>query len=73
MDVAQYNSIYISGSGQGLWSLLYYIKFCSEEEINGAAFKRLSNEDLTEMGFKRGPRMNITDIIKDLKQTDAEV
>ena len=46
--------------------------FFSEEEINGAAFKDLSSEELEEMGFKRGPRKNIMNIIKDLKQTDAE-
>ena len=41
--------------------------FCSEEEVNGAAFRDLSNEELKDMGFKLGPRMNIMNIIKDLK------
>ena len=40
----------------------------SEDEINGAAFKDLSREDLKEMGFKRGPRMNIMNIIEALVQ-----
>ena len=44
-----------------------YMVLISEEEINGAAFKNLSNEDLKEMGFKRGPRMNIMPIIEALK------
>ena len=36
----------------------------AEEEINGAAFKNLSDEVLKDMGFKTGPRMNIMTIIQ---------
>ena len=51
--------------------LSHKLTFCSEEEINGAAFKDLSDDDLKEMGFKLGPRKNIKDIIKSLTQTEA--
>ena len=43
----------------------YYL--ISEDEINGTAFKDLTEKDLKEMDFKRGPRMNIMKIIAELK------
>ena len=39
----------------------------SGEEINGAAFRDLSSEELEEMGFKCGPRKNIMTIIATLE------
>ena len=38
----------------------------AEDEINGLAFRKLNDADLKEMGFKRGPRKNILDIISSL-------
>ena len=43
----------------------YYLT--SEDEINGAAFKDLTEKDLKGMDFKCGPRMNIMKIIAELK------
>ena len=43
------------------YSLIFLIP---EEEINGAAFKDLSIEELEKMGFKTGPRKNIMTIIQ---------
>ena len=45
----------------------WYILLITEEEINGAAFKDLTEKDLKEMDFKRGPCMNIMKIIAELK------
>ena len=48
--------------GGGLWAS--FCIFCSEEEVNRATFRDLSNEELKDMGFKLGPHMNIMNIIK---------
>ena len=56
--------------GSLLWPPILLI---SEDEINGAAFKDLSKEDLKEMGFKRGPCMNIMNIIAALEVRALDV
>ena len=37
--------------------------YCAEQEINGLAFRKLTDVDLKEMGFKLGPRKNILHFI----------
>jgi hypothetical protein len=36
---------------------------CIDEEINGKAFRELTDENLKELGFKMGARINIRGII----------
>ena len=55
------------------WMILlnYHPHAYTEEEINGLAFRKLTDVDLKEMGFKRGPHKNILDIVISLLSVEV--
>ena len=47
--------------------LLNNVMFILDEDINGEAFVELTDNDLSEMGFKKGQRMKMLKIISSVK------
>ena len=47
--------------------LLSNVMFILDEDINGEAFMELTDNDLSETGFKKGQRMKILKIISSVK------
>ena len=46
--------------------LCEFLYFCIDEEINGKAFRELTDDNLKELGFKMGARINIKGIISSI-------
>ena len=54
------------GKLHGRLGKVYYVRMCTDEHINGEAFRKLTDGDLKELGFKLGARKNIQGIISSL-------